>query len=269
MPSITEEQKLREILELNEFRFYHYMPNSDVVKNDFGYFVKNKAIETYSYVSPTHFGEVNFEDFLDFTFSYFNDGKEYFVVKVFYNDTFRKNSKLLRQRNFITYPIDTSLMSWSSEKSEKLEPDTNLELDLLTLKNVKRWVDAFFDSFSYPSHLRKYITSMVNEQIKNGIEFFVGKAFGKDVSCFCSFRYENFIGLYGVGTKTRFRRQGYARKMTSNYISDIIADSPDTQFCLQAQNNSGAEQLYLDLGFEIPFTQKRFDWDPSTLSVNL
>ena len=264
MSDISEEQQLREFLELNEYRFYYYMPDSEVLQNEIGYFIKNKAIETYSYVSPTHRGDVDFEDFLTFAYSFFNGGKEYFIVKVFYNETFRKNSKILRQRNFISYPVDTSLMTWSSEKKDKLVLDRNLELELLTQDEVGRWIDVFFDSFSYPYYLKKYITSMVNEQYKHGINFYVGKISKKDVSCFCTIQYQNFIGFYGVGTKTRFRRQGYATKMMSNYINDILSKSPNIRFCLQAQNNSGAEQLYLNLGFEIPFRQKRFDWDPST-----
>ena len=83
------------------------------------------------------------------------------------------------------------------------------------------------------------------------------------------FEYENLIGFYGVGTRKRFRRQGYATKIMSNYMSEILDKSPNRQFCLQAQNNSGAEELYLNLGFEIPFIQKRFDWDPSTKSLSL
>ncbi|MCE7743166.1 MAG: hypothetical protein GOP50_12015 [Candidatus Heimdallarchaeota archaeon] len=269
MSNTSEEYKQRELLDLNEFRFYYYMPNSEVVQNDLGYFVKNKSIETYSYVTPAYLGDLNFDDFMKFAFSYFNNGEEYFVVKIFYNDTFNRNSKILRQQNFIQYPVDTSLMSWSKENGDELVPDPDLELDLLTLKNAKRWVDVFFDSFSYPPHLKKYISSMVDEQLNHGIEFYVGRKFGKDLSCFCAFEHENFIGFYGVGTRKRFRRQGYARKTMSNYMLDAIEKSPDIQFCLQAQNNSGAEQLYQNLGFKIPFTQKRFDWDPSTCNLNL
>ncbi len=269
MSYTSEDTQLRELLELNEYKFYYYMPNSEVLKNDLGYFVKNKSIETYSYISPTHQGDIEYEDFLKFAFSYFNNGEEYFVVKVFYNDSFRRNSKLLRKQNFIQYPIDTSLMAWSSDKQSKLITDDELELDLLTLKTSNRWVDTFFDSFSYPPHLRKYIVAMVEAQLDYGIEFYVGRKFGKDICCFCAFEHENYVGFYGVGTKKRFRRQGYATKVMSNYMSSRLDTSPNIQFCLQAQNNSGAEQLYLNLGFEIPFIQKRFDWDPSTSNLNL
>ncbi|MHA1200143.1 MAG: GNAT family N-acetyltransferase [Candidatus Heimdallarchaeaceae archaeon] len=269
MSNTSEEHKLRELMDLNEFRFYYHMPNSEVVQNDLGYFVKNKAIETYSYVTPTHNGDVEFEDFMKFAFSYFKNGEEYFVVKIFNNDSFRKNSKILRQYNLFQYPVDTSLMSWSKEIDHKLVPDAELELNLLTLKDAKRWVTVFFDAFSYPPHLKKYISSMVDEQMQNGIEFYVGRKYGKDISCFCAFEHENFIGFYGVGTRKRFIRQGYATKVMSNYMLEAIEKSPNIKFCLQAQNNSGAEQLYLNLGFKIPFVQKRFDWDPSTCNLNL
>ena len=149
MINSSEQNKLRELLDLNEFMFYYFMPNSEVENNDLGYFIKNKSIETYSYISPTPKGDVDFEDFLKFAFSYFKDGEEYFVVKVFHNDTFRRNSKILREQNFIQYPVDTSLMSWSSENKDKLVYDEEIELHLLTSKTSKRWVDVFFDSFSY------------------------------------------------------------------------------------------------------------------------
>ena len=269
MMNTSDQDKLRELLELNEFQFYYYMPNSEVIKNDLGYFIKNKSIETYSYISPTYLGDENYEDFLNFAFSYFDNGKEYFVVKVFNNDTYRRNSKILRQKNFIHYPIDTSIMSWSGESKTKLIPDDDIELVLLDSGNSKRWVEAFFDSFSYPSHLRKYIVDMVDEQLNHGIDFYVTTKFGKDISCFCTFEYGGYIGFYGVGTKKRFRRQGYATKSMSKYMLEQLEKSPNTQFCLQAQNGSGAEQLYLNLGFKIPFVQKRFDWDPSSCTIVL
>ena len=269
MSDNSEKNRLRELLDLNEFKFYYYMPDSEVAKTDLGYFIKNKSIETYSYVTPTHLGDTNFEDFLSYAFSYFNNGQEYFVVKVFYNNTYRKNSKILREKNFLHYPIDTSLMYWTNENRSKLLPDEEVELVLLTEKNANRWVDVFFDSFSYPNHLRKYLTAMVDEQISHGIDFYVGRKFNKDISCFCAFEYENFIGFYGVGTKKRFRRQAYATKIMSNYILSVLDKSPNAQFCLQAQSSSGAEQLYLNLGFTIPFIQKRFDWDPSTINLSL
>ena len=41
----------RMFLDLNEYEFYYFMPNSESVKNKLGYFIKNKSIETYSYVN--------------------------------------------------------------------------------------------------------------------------------------------------------------------------------------------------------------------------
>ena len=245
------------------------MPNSEVEDNNLGYFIKNKSIETYSYITPTPEGDLDFNDFINYAFSYFKDGTEYFVVKLYLNDTFRRNSKILREQNFIQYPIDTSLMYWEQENIDKLVPDQEIELHLLTLKDARRWVDVFFDAFSYPLHLKKYIIEMVDEQLSNGIEFYVGRKYGKDISCFCAFEYEGFIGFYGVGTRKRFRRQGYATKVMSNYMLQTLELKPDIKFCLQAQTNSGAEQLYRNLGFSIPFIQKRFDWDPSSCNPNL
>lgn len=269
MSNSSDNTKLREQLELNEFMFYYYMPNSEVEHNNIGHFIKNKSIETYSYISPTPQGDEDFEDFLKFAFSYFKNGEEYFVVKVFHNDTFRRNSKILRDQNFIQYPIDTSLMYWTIEGKEKLVPDEEIELQLLTEKTARKWVDVFFDAFSYPVHLKRYISEMVDEQIRNGVDFYVGRKYGKDVSCFCAFDYQEFVGFYGVGTRKRFRRQGFASKVMSNYMLEVTEKNPSSQFCLQAQTNSAAEQLYLNLGFKIPFIQKRFDWDPSTCNRRL
>ena len=72
----------RELFDLNEYGFYYYMPNSKVVLNELGYFIKNKTIETYSYVVPTRYGDEHFQELLDFTHSYFSDGKEYYIIKV-------------------------------------------------------------------------------------------------------------------------------------------------------------------------------------------
>ena len=110
---------------------------------------------------------------------------------------------------------------------------------------------------------------MVEKQHESGIEFFVGTVSGKDVSCFCAFEDENYLGIYGVGTKQKHRRKGYAKTLMSNYIEEKIHNNPQLKFCLQAQKNSGAEVLYKGIGFDSPYTQKRFDWDPSTSNILL
>jgi ribosomal protein S18 acetylase RimI-like enzyme len=257
----------RELLDLNEYSFYKYMPDSQVVHNKLGFFIKNRSIETYSYVVPTEYGDENFEDFINFTHSHFTSGKEYYIVKVYDNDYFLKNSKILRNKKLIQYHLDTSIMTWEGSGKDELVPHSYLEIDLLSSKKVNRWINVFFDSFSYPPHLKKYITSMVKNQIEQGIEFFVGMVSGKDVCCFCSFEDDNYLGIYGVGTKQKYRRRGYAKTMMSNYIEDKNQLSPQLKFCLQAQKNSGAEILYKGIGFESPYIQKRFDWDPSTSSI--
>lgn len=259
----------RELLDLNEYGFYYYMPDSEVVLNELGYFIKNKSIETYSYVVPTRYGDKHFQDFLDFTHSYFLDGKEYYIIKVYDNDTYQENSKILRNKNLIQYHLDTVVMSWSGDNKDKITTDPSLEIDLLPLKKVNRWISVFFDSFVYPPHLKKYITSMVKKQHENGIEFYVGKVSNKDVSCFCSFEDKKYIGIYGVGTKQKYRRSGYAKTMMSNYLTEKIQLDSHLRFCLQAQKNSGAELLYKGLGFKSPYLQKRFDWDPSTSNILL
>ena len=105
---------------------------------------------------------------------------------------------------------------------------------------------------------------MVTTQETNGIEFYIGNVRGKDVSCFCSYASESFYGIYGVGTRLKFRRLGYAKTMMLNYIKETLKMDPSAKFCLQAQRSTGAEQLYLNIGFRIAYLQKRFDWNPST-----
>ena len=266
MSRINIDSNERTQLDLNEYEFYYYMPDSESVKNELGYFLKNNSIETYSYVTPTAYGEENFDSFLNFAFSYFQDGKTYFIVKHFNNDKYMMNSKILRQRKFIPYHLDTSLMVWDGDNIEVLESDSLIELEKLNSSNIVKWVDVFFDSFMYPNRLRKYITRMVTVQEENGIEFYIGYARGKDVSCFCSYKSESYYGIYGVGTRVKFRRRGYAKTMMLNYINETSRKDSSAKFCLQAQRKTGAEQLYLNIGFRIAYLQKRFDWDPSTSS---
>ena len=269
MTSENTTSSQRELMDLNEYSFYFYMPDSQVVKNELGFFIKNKSIETYSYVVPTEYGDKNFQDFIDFTHSHFTNGKEYYIVKLYNNDYFQKNSKILRNMKLIQYHLDTAIMSWDGTKKDQLTPQSLLDIDLLPSKKVNRWITVFFDSFSYPPHLKKYITSMVKKQHESGIEFFVGTVSGKDVSCFCSYEDENYLGIYGVGTKQKYRRRGYAKIMMSNYIEEKNLINPQLKFCLQSQKNSGAEILYKGIGFESPYIQKRFDWDPSTSNILL
>ena len=253
----------RTLLNLNEYVFYNFMPDSETKKNDLGYFLKNKSIETYSYVTPTLYGEENFDQFIDFAFSFFSDGKEYFIVKHFNDELFMVNSKKLRLRKLMPYNLDTLLMVWKENKDPIIQEIHSMELEQLNSKTIIKWVDVFFDSFKYPRYLRKYITRMVNTQEENGIEFYIGYVSGNDVSCFCSFKSTAFHGLYGVGTREKFRRQGYAKTMMTVFMEEKLKEDSNAQFCLQAQKNSGAEKLYLGLDFKTAYIQKRFDWDPS------
>ncbi len=269
MQSYENSNEDRMFLDLNEYEFYYFMPNSESVNNDLGYFIKNKSIETYSYVTPTLYGEKNFFEFLNFSFAFFSDGKEYFIIKHYVDDFFQTNSKILRQKNFIVFYQDISLMIWKNSENSSLNPNNLLELELLSSKKLNKWVDVFFDSFSYPKHLQKYISQMVATQIENQVEFYIGYVDGKDVGCFCTYKNLPFYGFYGVGTRHRYRRKGYATMMMSNYMKSVIDHNPSANFCLQVQRGNGAEQLYKNLGFKNSFYQKRFDWDPSQNSPKL
>ena len=262
MSQNNPEHELQKFLDLNEYGFYKFMPDSEVVKNDLGYFIKNKTIETYSYVTPTTLGEEKFDDFLDFTYSYFSDGKEYFIIKHALNELYKRNSKILRQKQLIGYHVDIGLMHFKNENKDKLNPSPHVEYELLSTKTVKKWVTVFFDAFNYPRNLRKYITRMATAQSENGIEFYVGYVSGRDTSCFCSFNDGTYRGIYGVGTRYRDRRRGYASTLMANYILDTFKEDSAARFCLQVQKNSVAEKLYSKIGFEEVFIQKRFDWDP-------
>ena len=110
---------------------------------------------------------------------------------------------------------------------------------------------------------------MATAQSENGIEFYVGYVSSKDVSCFCSYNDGTYRGIYGVGTRYRYRRRGYASILMSNYISDILKLEPDAKFCLQVQKRSGAEALYTKIGFKEVVVQKRFDWDPAIFKSSI
>ncbi len=258
-------------LDYNEFGFYHHMPDSVVEENSLGYYLKNNAIETYSYVSPKYEGRYRIGEFIDSSLMFFANGKEYFTLKLPQDENYLYNSKILKERGFLKSHLDISVMEWSEKSTEKLQPLTALSTKKITTKTVKLWVDVFFDAFSYPKNLRRYISSMVEQQIEVGIDFFVGFLNELDVSCFCSFDDNNYTGLYGVGTRKRFQRRGYAKVMLSNYMRQLQVEETkkDLKFCLQTYLGSGAERLYALLGFERVFVQKRFDWDPALSLENL
>lgn len=265
MLNSDDSQDERTLIDLNEYGFYFYMPDSIAVKNELGYFLKNHKIETYSYVAPTLLGEKNFDKFLSYAFSFFSDGKDYFIIKHPNDGYFRANSKTLREKRMIAHHLGISVMSWRKESFPYLKTSEDIELELLTMRNLHKWVDVFFDAFDYPNDLRKYISSMVNKQAEEGIEFYIGNASGKAVSCFCVYRQQPYHGFYGVGTKHKFRRKGYASITLSNYMEPVIKSDSSTKFCLQVQSGTSAEKLYEKIGFENSFSQKRFDWDPSAL----
>lgn len=249
------------LLDLNEYRFYYYMPNSEVTMNELGFFLKNKTIETYSYVAPTPKGEKEFDKFLEFAFAFFDNKKSYFILKHAKGEEFEKNAKKLEELGFIKASLDVSVMKWH-KNTQSLKDNPALQLKKLKRREIKLWVEVFFDAFNYPKSLKNYITSMVELQWKNNIEFYVGIVSDNVVSCFCAIDDGNYIGIYGVGTKYRYQRRGYASAMLSNYIKEKISKNPDQAFCLQVHKDSGAEKLYKKIGFKRVFIQKRYDWNP-------
>ncbi|MHA1400233.1 MAG: GNAT family N-acetyltransferase [Candidatus Heimdallarchaeaceae archaeon] len=262
MTYLNNQPEDRFIFDYNEYKFYVLMPDSEVKENELGYYLKNHSIETYSYITPKEQGLRNFESFISFAFSFFSDGSEYFVIKIPQDQYYPRNSKILREKQFIKAFNDVNVMAWDKKNLSSLTPNPAIFLQKLNTKNGKRWVDVFFDAFNYPRNLRKYITRMVLNQMENGVEFYVGEVSGKDVAGFCAYKTSNIIGIYGVGTKSRFQRRGYAKAMLSNFILEKLEEKDDLMFCLQTNHNSGAERLYRNLGFDSVYIQKRFDWNP-------
>jgi len=258
---IDKQTELREILDLNEYKFYSYMPDTITKRTNLGYFLKNKVLETYSYIAPTIEGEKDFESFLSYAFSFFSGGNEYFILKLPLNKYFRKNSKIVRNKGFISAFFNVAVMYWEKAK-EKLIPNPALRLEYLTEKKINLWLDVFFDAFNYPRSIRNYIGEMVTTQINSGVEFYIAKVSDKVVSCFCAYNDGNIVGIYGVGTKKRYQRRGYATAMLSNYINELAKKDDNIKFCLQVQSNTAAERVYTKIGFEKAFIQKRFDWNP-------
>ncbi|UJG43248.1 MAG: GNAT family N-acetyltransferase [Candidatus Heimdallarchaeum endolithica] len=253
----------RKKYDLNEFLFYTYMPDSNVLRNDHGYFLKNNTIDTYSYVTPTQIGSSEFNLFLEQCFSFFDEGKKYFIVKIPHDSNYNYNSKVLRTKRFLRSLTDVNVMFLSNFDKIRYFRNRALQINELTEKDYVRWLNVFFDAFQYPRNLKKYISEMVLLQMKNNIHFYVGNVSGKDVSCFCSMKTEQLIGVYGVGTKRRFQRRGYAKAMLSNFISEKMFKDKKTEFCLQTVLNSKAEHLYRSIGFEQVYIQRRFEWNPT------
>ncbi len=266
MSNTLDETQEKEMFDNNEYLFYTFMPDSNVKKNNLGYFLLNNSIETYSYITPTPYGEEEFEQFISYAFSFFEDRNKYFILKHPYNRNYQRNSKILRDLKFIPSFVDISVMKWQPNNNLN-KPNPALEIEHISKKKIDKWVSIFFDSFQYPKNLLKYITRMVSMQIDNGVDFYVGYVSDKDVSCFCTLNYDKITGIYGVGTRNMFRRRGYATAMLSNYLNDQLTTKPNMTYCLQVHKNSGAEELYKKMGFETSYIQKRFDWNPLTLEV--
>jgi len=254
---------IRKKYDFNEYSFYTFMPNSEVFHNKYGYFLKNNTIDTYSYITPTQLGSSEFDLFLEQCFSFFDNGKKYFTVKIPQDSNYNYNSKVLREKGFLRSLTDVDVMSLTKFDKTNYFRNSALRIDELTEKNYNRWVNVFFDAFQYPRSLKKYISDMVLLQMKNNISFYVGVVSGKDTSCFCSIKTDELVGIYGVGTKKRFQRRGYAKTMLSNFISEKLIENKDLEFCLQTVLNSKAEQLYYSLGFEQIYIQRRFEWNPT------
>ncbi len=259
-----------ELFDRNEFEFYRRMADSEVRDNKYGFFYKNKRIETYSYVTPKDEGVKDFQEFLSFTFSFFGGGEEYIIIKHPLGKYYMKNSKILRSRGFIPFDMGVLVQYWTPTPTskQKLKPDPSIIIKELTRDSLDIWIEVFYQSFLYPKHLRETLRRMISHQIERDVKFFVGCKNNKSVCCFSSFQIDNIIGLYGVGTAEKYQRQGYATSVMSNFMSDLLERDSSIIFCLQTYKGRPAEKLYTGLGFETAYTQKRFDWDPQSVDCS-
>ncbi|MHC1764269.1 MAG: amino acid adenylation domain-containing protein [Verrucomicrobiia bacterium] len=100
------------------------------------------------------------------------------------------------------------------------------------------------------------------------IRHYLGSADGEPVCIATLIGAEGWAGIYNVGTVPNRRKRGFAGQLLARAIEDAL-EGGNVRIFLQTETGSGAERLYLSLGFETAFVRTGYrlsEWLPPAVS---
>lgn len=100
------------------------------------------------------------------------------------------------------------------------------------------------------------------------VRHYLGSADSEPVCIATLIEAEGWVGIYNVGTAPNRRKRGFAGKLLARAIADAL-EGGNVRIFLQTEAGSGAERLYLSLGFETAFVRTGYrlsEWLPPALS---
>jgi ribosomal protein S18 acetylase RimI-like enzyme len=167
-------------------------------------------------------------------------------------------SRFLLKAGFKLMSEDDAMVYKGKNKDFKPNPEVKVTIDDGSLTDV--WTDVSMKGFGIPLILRDAFIDMYKKASQDkGAKAYLGYFQGKPAgSCaLCSFN--SIGGIFTVATVPEYRRKGVALALLCKAIADSFSVGNSLLYLITTKG-SDAERLYRSLGFEVAYTQYRYEF---------
>ena len=154
----------------------------------------------------------------------------------------------------------------------KIKGDVRIEADKVIILEgavidgnlIGVWTDVSMKGFGVPIVFRDALLDMYGKASKfKGTRSYLGLFQGKPAGSCGLVSFDKVGGIFSVGTAPEYRRKGIATALLLKAVTDSLTLGNRTLYLITTKG-SDAERLYTSLGFEIAYTQYRYEFHPST-----
>lgn len=125
-------------------------------------------------------------------------------------------------------------------------PDSELQVvQVETADGLAQALAVAANGFDVPSELLASLYMLEVAELE-GIEYYLGRIEGRDVSTAIGYQVDSTVGIFNVATPTAYRRRGYGAILTMHAARVGFSAGADLAWL---QSSSMGESVYLGLGF--------------------
>ena len=150
--------------------------------------------------------------------------------------------------------VDKMLVMEMRKPSFQVNPE--IKVELTKKEEVKEWCEAYLQSFYGDLELLGPSLEIVRRCMKRKeINFVSAKYEESTVGTLATYKSQDVVGVYCVGTTPRFRKKGVANTMM-RFANDISSD--DGTLILQTMLSDGLEDFYQKMGLVKRYAKEVF-----------
>ena len=155
----------------------------------------------------------------------------------------------LQKRGFVLYDTMSVLLY---ESRYKLKYSADISVEKVGRDKMAEWIDVFCSSFN-SENWRDEIVRRVSNSFEK-FQLYVAYVKSSPAGCVTLFEKNSLLGLYCLGTLTKYRGKGIATALIS--ISADIAKESDLKLFLQSFKADGLINYYVKRGFTQIYTKE-------------